>query len=253
MNPKEESAAAGPEDFLKFLREEGREWLGRSFVDESFEEESVPAEKMDSLWAEGWRHFGARFFRYSIFLGDDVPQRVQPLRVVLNDFQPSFSQRRILRRNADLVVRFQSPQVDAERQELFARHARRFRRNVPASLGEFLGPNPGFVPCPMIEVAVSDDGQLVAVSYLDLGREGASSIYGMFEPDCARRSLGTATMLWEIGCAQAQGCRFYYPGYAFRAPSSMDYKKQFAGCEHYDWNGHWLPLPPPAAKPSTTG
>ena len=125
---------------------------------------------------------------------------------------------------------------------MFERHRRRFRENIPPSLEAFLGPAPGVTPCPMIEVAAYLGGRLVAASYLDLGREGVSSVYGMFDPTCARRSLGIATMLWELEFLRGRGGRYYYPGYAYHSPSSLDYKKQFAGLEWYDWRGHWLPL-----------
>ena len=47
-------------------------------------------------------------------------------------------------------------------------------------------------------------------------------------------------MLLEIEFAQQLGCRYYYPGYAFREPSHYDYKKQFSGLEIYDWAGRWV-------------
>ena len=213
-----------------------------SFVDEGFSHDAAPPEMMDSLWARGWRHFGPRFYRYSLYDLGGVLHRVQPLRVVLERFAASRSQQRILRRNAEVEVRFQAPRLDAEREALFARHSRRFRENVPQSLDRFLGSAPGVVPCEMVEVGAYLDGRLVAASYPDIGREGASTIYGIFDPACARRSLGIATMLWEIGYARQRGCRYYYPGYAYHDPSPMDYKKQFAGSEWFDWQGRWLPL-----------
>jgi len=212
-------------------------------LEECFECAAVPPEVMDALWAEAWRHFGPLFVRYSMYFGDELPLLVQPLRVVLAQFVLSHSHRRILRRNADLEVRCQPPRLDVEREDLFHRHKRRFRRHVPDSLDQFLGPAPGVVPGEMIEVAAYRNDRLVAASYLDVGREGVSSLYGMFDPAFSRRSLGIATMLWELAYARDRGCRFYYPGYAYHSPSPLDYKKQFAGCEWFDWQGHWLPLP----------
>jgi arginine-tRNA-protein transferase len=211
-------------------------------VFEAGERVRVLPEQMDELWNAGWRHFGRSFFRYSYGLGADQIQRVQPIRVPLATLTFSARHRRILRRNADLVVAFGPPELDAERHALFARHRLRFQRAVPDALTDFLGPSLADYPCPLVEVTARLAGRLVAASYLDLGVAGASSVYAMFEPAEARRSLGVATLLWEIGRARAQGCAHYHPGYAFHEPSAMDYKKQFSGSEWFDWRGRWWPL-----------
>jgi arginyl-tRNA--protein-N-Asp/Glu arginylyltransferase len=213
-----------------------------SWIEESRILVRVTPEEMDHFWAGAWRHFGPLFVRYSVSLATGKPLAVQPLRIVLESFQPSRGQRRILQKNADLEVRIQPPTVDAERSRLFEIHKRRFTDNIPMSLMNYLGPLPGVVPCETVEVGAFDGGRLVAASYLDVGREGTSSIYGMFDPAYGRRSLGIATMLWEMDYARKRGCKYYYPGYAFHEPSSFDYKKQFTGMEWYDWKGNWLPL-----------
>jgi arginine-tRNA-protein transferase len=84
--------------------------------------------------------------------------------------------------------------------------------------------------------------RLLAVSYLDLGREAVSSVYAIFEPQAARRSPGIFTLLQEIEFARASGRRFLYPGYATVEPGHYDYKKQLQGLQWFDWRGHWHPL-----------
>lgn len=211
-------------------------------VEHQFFALKVARGRMDALWAGGWRHFGPMFYRYSACETALGRQVVMPLRVRLARFVASKSQRRVLRRNADLEVRVQDVVLDHERRELFDAHRARFRENVPDALENFLGPAPGLFPCETVEVAAFHAGRLVAASYLDVGRRGASSIYAMFDPAEARRSLGIATMLWEMRFARGRGCSFYYPGYAFHEPSMFDYKKQFAAMEWFDWVGRWHPL-----------
>ncbi len=198
--------------------------------------------RMDELWRTGWRHFGPEFVRYSYSAEEGVLRVVQPLRVDLTLFVPAKQHRRRLARNRDLEVRIAPPELDEQRQELFRFHRRRFRRNVPESLADFLGPSPELYPCEVVEVSAWKGPRLVAASYLDVGREGASSIYAMFDLREAARGLGICTMLWEMDHAKSQGCRYYYPGYAFHEPSALDYKKQFSGAEWFDWLGAWHPL-----------
>ena len=211
-------------------------------LNESFGRLRVPREELDRLWRQAWRHFGPVFVRYSVSFESGVPQVVQPLRVDLNRFTPGKGHRRILRRNADLRVEVRPTVIDDERRRMFHLHKQRFLRNVPNRIEEFLGSAQPCFPCENVEVGAYIEGRLVAASYLDVGREGASSLYAMFSPEESRRSLGIATMLWEIDYARSRGCAYYYPGYAFHEPSLLDYKKQFAGTEWFDWQGAWHPL-----------
>jgi arginine-tRNA-protein transferase len=216
-------------------------------------------DQMDHLWSQGWRHFGRDFFRYNLTLSESGRiQHILPLRIVLAEFTPSRSQRRILRKNANagLTVEIAPAVVNAEREALFLRHRERFKSNIPDSLKVFLpSPLPASRPCECREVRLLDtNGRLLAVSYLDCGEEAVSSVYAMFEPDAAGFSPGIHTMLEEIAFAQRTGRRFLYPGYATLESSHYDYKKAFAGLQAYEWStGTWRPwseMAPPDSDPT---
>jgi len=209
--------------------------------DEHFVSWEQSPEQMDVLWETGWRHFGPIFYRYRQCLTLLGLRNVQPLRLDVGKFQPSKSQRRILRRNADLQLRVQPAKLTEDRQQLFDLHKQRFSDNVPNSLDDFLGPAPHAGPCMTLELGAFLDDRLVAASYIDVGTNAVSSIYAFFHPGEARRSLGTATMLWEVLLARQSGKRWHYPGYAYFEPSGYDYKKQFGPMEYYDWKT-WQPL-----------
>jgi arginyl-tRNA--protein-N-Asp/Glu arginylyltransferase len=206
----------------------------------------APPGLMDALWADGWRHFGRDFFRYSVAPGDDGGvQTIRPLRVPVSAFLPNKNQRRILRRNADAEVRVVPAVVDDEREDLFMRHRARFTSNVPESLRDFIpSPQPDRAPCECVSVEMRISGQLVAVSYLDVGDTAVSSVYAMFDPLHSRRSPGMLTLLEEIHWARAKGKSWLYPGYATHEPSSYDYKKSLRPLEYFDWLGNWKPLDP---------
>lgn len=197
---------------------------------------------MDALWAEGWRHFGAVFFRYRLWEHGGRELTVTPLRVDLERFAPSRSQRRVLARNRDLRVERRPTRPDAEMRRMFERHRLRFREQVPDSLDDFLSFSPATVPCRNETICVYSGARLVAAHFLDVGGRATSSVYSMFDPAESRRSLGVYTILLAIEHARATGRRYYYPGYATREPSPYDYKKGFAGLEEFDWRGRWLPL-----------
>ncbi len=208
--------------------------------DEHFFALSVAPEQMDRLWAEGWRHFGWFFFRYRAAWHGARRYNVIPLRIDLERFAPSRSQKRVLARNRDAEVVVRDSFVDAEKERLFARHARRFDENRPRSLYDFLSPMPSSVPCPNREVAVFLGGRLAAFTFLDVGREATSAVYAAFDPDEAPRSLGIFMMLESIRHSRETGRRYYYQGYAYREPFLYDYNKNFAGTERLEWGRGWM-------------
>jgi arginyl-tRNA--protein-N-Asp/Glu arginylyltransferase len=207
---------------------------------ESFRLPFVAPEGMDELWSRGWRHFGPEFFRYSFVEISGKWEVVLPLRVDLEKFEPTKSQRRNLRKNAGIDLCVRPASLTLEAAALFSRHKTRFVENVPDSLASFLGPAPGTVPCACLELRCQLAGDLVALSFFDLGICSVSSVYGMFEPTHASRGLGIFTLLQEMEWARGRGLRYVYPGYATVGPSHYDYKKQFRGLEAFDWSsGTW--------------
>lgn len=212
-------------------------------ISEEFQVEgyAVPG-AMQHLWATGWRHFGRMFFRYNLTLSGAAIQHIVPLRVDLKQFHLSKSQRRVLRKNADVTCIISGAEITDELHEMFQRHKGRFKDNVPDSLHSFLADDPSAGPCECLMVKCLLDGQCVAASYFDVDQDAISSVYGLFDPEFGSRSLGLLTMLLEMEWAVAQGKQWYYPGYATLEASHYDYKKQFSGLQGYDWSSDtWMP------------
>jgi arginine-tRNA-protein transferase len=219
----------------------------RPYLDEYFLATEVAPERMDALWAEGWRHFGCYFFRYSR-LGS---HHVQPLRIRLENFRPSQSQRRILKKNQDLQVRLQPAFVNGEVEALFERHKTRFTHSIPNTIFNFVSHMPACIPCQSHSLTLHHQGRLVGISYLDEGAQATSSVYQCFDPAYAKRSLGILMIVHSILLSQAWGKAFYYPGYTYQEPSEYDYKKRLGALEYFDWKSNWLKFEGnPGAPPS---
>ena len=182
-----------------------------------------PAE-MDRYWAEGWRHFGIVFFRYRSAIHDGKSYSVLPLRIVLERFRLSRSQKRVLAKNSDIKMLLRPTHIDNKKIALFGKHRQRFQENVPNSLDQFLSPVPDSVPCLNLELCVYRGEKLLGVTFLDVGETATSAVYAIFDPDEAKRSLGILMMLHSIHFSLEQGFRYYYPGYAYREPFAYDYK-----------------------------
>jgi arginine-tRNA-protein transferase len=209
------------------------------YLDQHFHSRRAAPAEMDALWAQGWRHFGADFFRYSLAFHHGGLYSVMPLRIRLDSFSPSRSQKRALARNRDLRLVIRETFIDSAKEELFYRHRERFSFNVPESLYDFLSARPALMPCPNQEICAYADERLLAVTFMDLGQTATSGVYAMFDPEEARRSLGILLILESIRYSRERGFRFYYPGYAYREASVYDYKKKFSGLEYFDWQSGW--------------
>jgi len=202
---------------------------------------NVSPAQMDSLWAEGWRHFGIYFFRYQTSVHANKKFSVIPLRIDLGRFSLTRSQKRVLAKNRDARTVVRPASVDDEKRILFDHHSVRFHENIPTSLDDLVSPMPASVPCPTRELCIYLAERLVGVTYLDLGQRATSAVYAIFDPEEAKRSLGILMMLVSIRFSQERGCRYYYPGYAYREPFAYDYKKRFKGLEYLDWSAGWRP------------
>lgn len=211
-------------------------------INEAGELELASSELMDRCWADGWRHFGSYFFRYSRMSETRGFKTVTPLRMRLEHFVLSTSQTRVMKRNSSLELRIQDAIVDRQKLELFALHTRRFSDNVPDSLYSFLGFQPATVPCKTRELLLFKEDRLIAATFLDIGATSTSSIYSIYDPSESKHSLGVYLILCSIKHSISLGKTFYYPGYATLEPSVYDYKKRFAALEFFDWNGNWLKL-----------
>lgn len=209
------------------------------YINEEFYASQIAPEELDLFLANGWRHFGEHFYRYSLNWYRDEIRAVIPLRIRLADFSFSKSQRRVLNKNLDLQSLVRPIEICPETVSMFERHRFRFEENIPYSIYTFMSYEPATVPCKSFEMAVYQDEKLLAKSFFDVGKDSISSIYGIFEPEITERSLGILTMLLEIDFAIKNGKKFYYHGYAYEGNSFYDYKKRFRALERFDWNGNW--------------
>lgn len=196
------------------------------------------------FWNEGWRHFGGHYYRYNMTFEEDRLIHIVPVRINLKEFQFSKSQRRVLRKNADLEIIWRKAEVNDELEDLFHRHKSRFKSNVPSSLLNFVDPDVGHFPCRCDLLECRLNGILVAASYCDNDGDACSSVYGMFDPDHSHRGLGQFTLLLEIQRALEEGKRWHYLGYASVEPGIYDYKKNFSALQGYNWmEKKWYPEP----------
>jgi arginine-tRNA-protein transferase len=168
----------------------------------------------------------------------------QPIRVPVDRFSPSKSQRRALRRNGDVVVELGPPEPTEEKLLLHNRFVgSRFDRGDAGftsldSYGEVFGAS----PVTTREMRFTVAGRLVGLGLIDLLPDVVSSVYFFFDPDESKRSLGTFSALQEIELARSTGRSHLYLGYFIGGCREMNYKSRFRPCEVLGPDGEWIEL-----------
>jgi arginine-tRNA-protein transferase len=156
-----------------------------------------------------------------------------PARVAVDKFRPDRSQRRCLRRNADLEMVLEPAAWSAEYFELYRRYldTRHAGGGMDNPAGEdftrFL-----YTPwSPTRFVALRLRGRLLAIAVTDFASTGLSAVYTFFDPTERARSLGTYAILCQIELARERGVPHVYLGYWIEAHPKMDYKARFRPLE----------------------
>jgi arginyl-tRNA--protein-N-Asp/Glu arginylyltransferase len=212
-------------------------------IDDSVEMRVLHPVVFDDYLAEGWRLLGRSIVRHNFSMCRGKICHTIPLRIRLPNFEPSKSQRQLLRRNRHLEVRLDPIRLGPAKQALFELHSRRFNERRPDALASFLSQQAHREPVAGSEFSVYDRGELIASSYFHLGEQGVSGTYCVYDPDYTRYSLGTYTMLLELLYTREIGKQFYYHGYCYDVPSAFDYKLNFNQLEAMNWRtGDWYPL-----------
>lgn len=156
-----------------------------------------------------------------------------PLRIPVDRFQPSRSQRRVWRRNQDLRVHVAETGYSDEYFDLFRRYVNDKHRDGGMDkprVEDYLG----FLLADGIATSFIEFRQrqrLIAVAVTDRLDDGLSAVYTFYDMAAAQRSLGVYTLLWQIEhCRQLELQRLYL-GYWIEACRKMRYKQRYRPCE----------------------
>ena len=175
-------------------------------------------------------------------------------RVNVSKFSPSKSQRRTIRRNAELARTATSPWATEQQYDLFrsyldSRHADGGMADMDVfEFAAMIEETP--IRSRVVEYTHPERG-LTAVSLTDVLDDGLSMVYSFYDPDRPKDSLGTYLILDHVEIAREAGLPYVYLGYWVPGSPKMGYKSKFSGLELYV-GGRWQPMRDPADYDSET-
>jgi arginyl-tRNA--protein-N-Asp/Glu arginylyltransferase len=163
-----------------------------------------------------------------------------PVRIPVAAFRLTRTWRRILRQNADLSTAERRPVATQEQFALFQRYlAGRHGASGMVDMtwddfGAMINDSP--VESRLVEWR-HPDGSLIAASLTDRSSSGLSGVYKFFDPEAAKRSLGSLVILWHVQRALELGLPYVYLGYWIADSPTMAYKARFQPLERLTPNG----------------
>lgn len=167
------------------------------------------------------------------------------VRIPVNRFRPSRSDRRCQKRNQDLTCRwlqghYSTEYFDLYQRYLAARHPGGGMDNPsPAQFRQFLFSR--WSETLFLEIRREDT--LLAAACTDVIDDGLSAVYTFYDPDARDRSLGNFAILQQIEMANKLHLDWLYLGYWIDNSPKMAYKRRFQPLQGYIQDS-WQDLPP---------
>lgn len=167
-----------------------------------------------------------------------------PVRVAVDQFIPSRTQRRTLIRNNHLQAKLIPAIATQEQFDLFMEYQKTRHSDgemARMSFDDFRLMIEGSPVNTGIAEFRDPSGILKGVCLLDVLKDGFSAVYSFFDSGDPSQSLGTYMILWAIKEAQDHQLPYIYLGYWVNGSSKMSYKARFRPLEQFS-HGHWRPL-----------
>jgi len=211
----------------------------------------VPPEKQDDYLDVGYFRSGhtVRQTRF-LFVEQQMWSTIWS-RVPIHTYSLRKSQRKLWRRvNAKFRYEIGPYQEREDQNIVYELYQRAHPLEVGENLTDIFGAHAPTHKFHTHTVRVYDDDKLVAFSGFDVGDDSIASLFGCYLPAYARDSLGTFTMLAELGYGRRRNFSYYHPGYCVPGLAAFNYKLRLPDLEgRHFLNTGWKPMGEVMSKP----
>ncbi len=176
------------------------------------------------LMHQGFRRSGNDIYRPHCL----ACQACQSLRVLIAHFTPSKSQKRLLKRSQQFLVKL-SNEVKSSYYPLYEKYINEIHCDgsmFPASLEQFQSFTQNDIT-EQIYIEIWHDDVLVSVAVTDDIPNALSAVYTFYHPAYRKYGLGVLSILKQIEIAQQLAREFLYLGYQINDCEKMNYKNRY--------------------------
>ena len=201
--------------------------------------QTITPKLYQTLTDQGFRRSGSHLYRPHC----GTCNACIPTRVPVEQFQPKRSQKRVLKRNADLHIKLEEATFSRRHYHLYERYISLRHADgdmYPASEDQYRS----FLLSPWsnsVFLSLYQGDRLLSVAVTDKQSHGLSAIYTFFEPSEDHRSLGVLSILKQIELCQELNLPHLYLGYWIKDCEKMNYKTQYRPTELFV-NNRWVTL-----------
>lgn len=180
------------------------------------------------LIQQGWRRFGAMFFR------PICPHctACESVKIDVENYNFSKSERRIFKKNSDLEILITRPSLTNKHLNIHEKYHSHMQDKkgweyTPTTSQHYYSSfvhgheNFGY------EVQYLLNDELIGVDIIDIFPDGISSTYFFYDPAHEKRSLGKLSLLYQIQMAKERNLKWIYLGYYVKECSSLSYKHDY--------------------------
>ena len=163
------------------------------------------------------------------------------VRVILQNFSPSRSQKRSIKQHDNLTVSILPVAFYEEHYALYtayqkARHSEADKEQEDAEQYK------SFLCQTNVESVLlefRENNQLKMVSVVDIVHDGISAVYTFYDASNPKCSYGTYNVLWQIAWTKSLNLPYLYLGYWIKDSQKMAYKQNFQPLEKLI-DGEWV-------------
>jgi arginyl-tRNA--protein-N-Asp/Glu arginylyltransferase len=158
------------------------------------------------------------------------------VRTVVDRFEPSTSQRRVLRLNSHIIAEEKPAEASTEQYKIFSQYQSARHTGGDMETMDFYDYQALGEETPVITSIIEfhdSDGKMIGGCLVDIMTDGLSAVYSFFDPEYQKNSLGTFIILWLIERARQLGLPYVYLGYWISGSQKMAYKDKFLPLQYF--------------------
>ena len=190
------------------------------------------ANTFHKMLERGWRRFGNVHFRPECSTCDEC----KTIRINVQDFKFSKSQKRIMAKNKDIQVYVQKPSLSLDHLNLFNKYHKYMEtkkgwKENKIDANDYQQSYVDGASTFGKEILYFLDDKLIAIALSDMTKDSISCVYCFYDHEYESRSLGKFSILAQMSIAKQANIEHLFLGYWIKDHYSMGYKEDYAPFE----------------------